>query len=582
MLLLLALAAAAGCSRSEPAPKLTSPAIDEITAVQPGFRAPVPAPSGKYLAYIHAIGPGRRLYLYDLHAARTRMIPTTNEVTRIFGWSPDERYLAFAQQPPILVGTNNPADAEWLTVYDLENDSQQRADTNTDVIEEGATWLGPRSLFYSLRHLDPDYPEKFIFDPVAQSRRKVFNSLTDFVLAGSNTAVFFKDGNLQSGPVDSPHYQTATAVSHFPPGRFDEFRWLQYRPETGTFLFCARATNSQWRCLYEFNPAAQELKQLTTRGTYNGQRLGGGYAFVGNTNNEFYLALRPADPKLATNLFLGGSVVTYAAAADGGHIYAVASLKTEPPSLWIYNVNQRILRRLVPGLTRAWHAARLIEPRPKWTHSFDGLTIPYFIVPPADLLRNPHSTNRYPVALYLPPPTWQFQRSFDLPAQCYANLDYWFLAVNYRGGDGYGHAYSQQHDTEAAAKDALVALGKLGAAPNVDLQRVVLIGESGGTQVLLELMQSQPKQWRAAVLRHAPAGTLADAGLPATCPPLFLVVGDLEPSLNGIKDFRDIARTAGVHAELFVEYRTGHEVWGTDQIRDSMEAELDFVRRAMQ
>ena len=573
---------AGGCSRSPfPATGEANRRIAEITASQSVFRSPVPDHSGKYLAYIQAIGPGRRLFFYDLAAGQSQQVPTTNEVSQVFGWSPDERYLAFDQAPPLTPRPDDTQTAAWLTLYDRQTGSVQRLGTNIDVLEDGAAWLGAHTLFYSAHNLGSNYTEKFIIDLDTATTRKVRNYVSDFVLTGSNTAAFFKNGNLQTCRLDTTNYPPVEPLSTFPPKMFDLIRWLQYRADTGTFLFCGRQTNSQWRCLYEFDPRTKHLKQLTTRGTYNGQCLGGGFAYVGNISNEFYLALRPAEAKLATNLFHGGNVITYAASADGSQVFAVASQNTEPPSLWDYDVAQGRLRQLVSGQPQPWRHARVIEPGPRWIKSFDGLVIPYFVLPPAALAGNQHSPKKFPVMLYLPPASWQFQRGFDQPAEFFANLNCWYVAVNYRGGDGYGRKYGEMNNLNDAAKDALVVLAKIAANTNADASRVTLISESNGSDVLMRLLKNSTNHWRGVILQHPEMEELQD-GPPTNCPPLLIVAGELERSRSLLEEFTDVAQGSGIPAQLILQQKTGHDVWSTDQIRDELKAEWRFVRQWME
>jgi len=554
----------------------------EITSLQSVFRSPVPDRSGKYLAYVQAVGPGRRLFVYDLAAGASQPVPTTNEVSQVFSWSPDHRYLAFDQVPPLIPRTDDPQTAAWLTLYDRQTGSVQRLGTNIDVLEDGAAWLAPHTLFYSVHNLGSNYTEKFILDLDTQATRKVRNYVSDYVLTGSNTAAYFKGGNLQTCRLDTTNYPPVQPLSSFPPGMFDLIRWPQYRPDTGTFLFCARQTNSQWRCLYEFNPVTQKLKQLTTRGTYNGQCLGAGFAYVGNISNEFYLALRPTDPKLATNLFRGGNVITYAALADGSHVFAVASEGMEPVSLWDYDVAQRKLRRLVNGQPQPWQAASLIEPGPRWTKSFDGLVVPYFVLKPEALAGNQRSPKKFPVMLYLPPASWQFQRGFDQPAEFYANLNCWYVAVNYRGGDGYGRKYGEMQNTANAAHDVEVVLSKIQTNTNVDMARIILVSESNGSDVLLELLRNSTNHWRGAILLHPETAGLESEGPPPASPPLLIVAGDLERSKSLLGEFTTVAQQMGVPAQLILQKNTGHDVWSTDQIRDELLAEWKFVREWME
>ena len=561
-----------------PVPEEAKARIAEITAVQPGFFFPTPDGAGKYLAFVRAVGPGRRLFLLDLASGDLQQVPVTNEVTEIYGWSPDNRRLAFLQAPPLTTRTDGSLTAAWVTWFEPATGIIQRIGNKTDAYEGSAAWLGNQTIFFSTRPSRSEFTEKFIVDIGEHMARKMRNYLNEFTLASSNTAVYFGEGNLQSCRLDTTNYPPVRPLTHFPAGEFVQFNWLRYRAAPPACLFCARRTNDDWRCLYEFAPDTGQLRQLTTQYTYNGQFLGQGFAFVANTNNEFYLALRPADPALATNLFCGGNVVTYRAAPAGDKVYVVASAQAEPPSLWEYNLAARRLRKLVDGQPAPWQKARLVTPQEFSTASFDGLKIPCFVLPPAELTDHPSSTKKFPVIFYLPPVTAQFQRSFDLPAEVYANLNCWVVAVNYRGVDGYGQACNNRYTITDAAQDALAVLNQFEERDQVDAQRVVLVSESNGADVAMELLKTSAIYWRAAVLRH-PNILPDDAHLfSADTPPLFVVTGGLERFAPGVQKFAAALGQMGLSARFHIQTNSWHVVWSTDQIRDTMEQEADFVR----
>ena len=184
--------------------------------------------------------------------------------------------------------------------------------------------------------------------------------------------------------------------------------------------------------------------------------------------------------------------------------------------------------------------------------------------------------------LYLPPASWQFQRGFDQPAEFYANLNCWYVAVNYRGGDGYGRKYGEMQNTANAAHDVEVVLSKIQTNTNVDMARIILVSESNGSDVLLELLRNSTNHWRGAILLHPETAGLESEGPPPASPPLLIVAGDLERSKSLLGEFTTVAQQMGVPAQLILQKNTGHDVWSTDQIRDELLAEWKFVRNWME
>jgi len=587
---LLALVSAASCSRQvawQPV-RDWEHVREEVLAVEPLFRLPTPDHIGARLAYIHAGDAGRRLCVVELAGGRKQTVPTTNEVSQVFGWSPDDRYLAFAQAAPTTPPGSGAEKAEsasaaWVTLWDAVTGAVERVGTNDAVIEGNVAWLGTNQFFLSRHKSGADYTEKFIVDWDTRREMKVRNYVSEFTLVPSNTAVFFQAGNLRSCPLDTTNYPAIQSFSHFAPDEFDAMRWLRHRAGTGTFLFCARRTNSNWRLLFEFDPGPQRLTQLTSEDTYNGQCLGQGFAYVGNTNNVFYLALRPAEASGRTNLFTGGSVVTYAASADGERVYAIAAEGMEPPGVWEYDVPQRRLRKLVSAQERPWTAARLIPVEERRVRSPDGFEVPYFVLAPRAAAGGEAGADgrRHPVVLYLPPSTWQFQRGFEQQSQLFANLGFWFVAVNYRGCDGYGRDYAARKSTPEAAADAQAVLAEVTQNPGVDGERVFLASGSDGGAVAWELLRTTTARWQGVIVDHPPGGP--GAGWPAAgaLPPVLLISGDGDRYLPGLRSFADWAATNRVSVSLLVQTNTGHMTWRMDQIREAERRATDFCRQQL-
>jgi len=281
---------------------------------------------------------------------------------------------------------------------------------------------------------------------------------------------------------------------------------------------------------------------------------------VGNPNNHFYLAVRPGDASAATNLFGRGSLDHYSVAPDGERIYAVASLGVEPQGIWEYNVTNRVLRRVVDGLKTPFVATQLVEPLEFRVKSFDGLEIPCFLFRPvgASALSSSNARRtKHPVVIYLPPPTLQFQRAFQGESQLFANLGFYFVAVNYRGCDGYGRNYAALKSTTDQARDVLAVYETLVKEPGVDARNVFLYAVCGGEGSLEELLTQSPRLWRAVAVRH---GVLAafENFEPRKLPPMLLTIGDQDLSTGWRERFETWAHENHVETELLVHPNSDH------------------------
>jgi dienelactone hydrolase len=568
--------------------------VEELAQVQDYPFLLVPSPSGTMLAYSRGSQYGRSLVLADLRTLNQTVVPVTNNVRRPAGWSPDGRYLAFEQQPPfsahVLAATKSrglPEDREeaWLTVFDSWSNSVQRLTENRRVNEKWFVWLTPRTYFFFSDSDDKAVRGTYWGDIEAGKVKKVSETLHCFLRMSDVKAAYIKAPNIFSFEVKPPADAGAEwgkpkieQVSHFKPGDFDGLQWVRYCPENECFLFCARPANSTWRYLFKFDSASGELTQLNEEDTYNGQWVeqGKGFAYVANTNNRFQLAMRTEAPGGRTNLFTQGSVMSYAAAPSGDRVFASASLGMEPQGIWEYDLARKSLRRVVSWMGSGEPVCQAVEPEERRVKSFDGLEIPWFMFPPVEptggrpLTKGGGVPRKHPVVIYLPPSSFQFQRRFEARSQLMANLGFYYIAVNYRGCDGYGKAYAGLQDTAGAARDVLAVYEDLRKNPAVDTRNIFLCMMSSGSSLGLELLATAPELWRGVVF-FQPAGWGEDERYrPKQFPPLLITTGDQDGALSSLKQFKAWADANGIEAKLMVYRNMEHILWNPAQFGEDL------------
>jgi dipeptidyl aminopeptidase/acylaminoacyl peptidase len=444
-------------------------------------------------------------------------------------------------------------------------------------------WLNERTCVFSVDSDDEELRANYWMDVETRALERVSDSLHDFVKMSEQKAAYVKEKNIwtfeltPSGDVPKKWGRPRQEkVSDFKAGDFDSLRWLRYSPENGCFLFCARQKNSAWRYLFRFDPRNKELTQLTHEDTYNGQWVDGGrgFAYVGNTNNSFFLALRCSLPHGRTNIFTRGSVANYVIAETGDRVFATASLGIEPQGIWEYDLRTGDLRTVLPGTTRSNVVCRWVEPQECRTVSFDGLEIPYFMISPV----RPMATNgiqvsttttigaKHPIIFYLPPQSYQFQRSFEARSQMMANLGFYFVAVNYRGCDGYGKAYSDLDDPTGAAKDVLAVVDEVCKLRSVDAGNMFLWTSSSGSAAAFELLAVAPERWRGAAL-ISPTSWHDDARFrPKGFPALLFTTGDQDGALPSLQEFKTWAANNGIEAKFVVVRDSGHITFNAAQV----------------
>ena len=574
--------------------------VAELAAVDVWIGSLTPDASGGTLAYINGTGAGRRVVLLDLKTLEKRQLPTSNEVTYIFGWSPDERYLAFAQIPPQpeKMRKTTPVFLEsWLTLYDGQTGSMRRLTEDTNVMEVPFHWLPNGSYLMTSRNLTNDHGEMFLGSLQEPGRNKVSDFVPDFAVISESMGVYAK-GNLFTLEL-KPLKRTETGwdeksrsvqqISDFKTNGFNGLVWVRYGGASSNFLFCSRPAGSNWRYLYQYDPTTRILTQLTHEDTYNGQWLqdGTGFAYVINTNNSFQLAVRTKDAAGNTNLFADGNVVIFKPAPLGDRIYVSASLGVEPHGIWEYTIANQMLRRVAEGIGHPFAFSQVVQPQEFRLKSFDGVDVPCFLFKPAELAAKTRKHEsailgrllpgkKFPAVIYVPPSSFQFQRRFDHQAQTFANAGFFFAAINYRGCDGYGAEYSKLANMKDAARDVLELYQRMKNDPNVDSQNVFLCTSSAGIGVVAELLAANPTLWRAVAL-DKPGNSPVDSRYePGKLPPLLMVMGEQDPALDSMKSFVTWAKSNRVEIKSVIHTNTAHITYNLQDRQDTLQQMADF------
>lgn len=373
-------------------------------------------------------------------------------------------------------------------------------------------------------------------------------------------------------------------MSHWPTNEFDGFKWVRHSRDTGKFLFCARRTNDTWRYAWEFDPATQQVRQMSHTDTYNTQwfNSGKGYCYVANSNNSFSLVLQSFDPPFTTNLFTRGNVVNYSAAAQARRVYVTAGHDAEPECLWSFDMDTRELKVVHPAGGIPWKYCRNSKPIEESVKAKDGLTIPYFVCHPVKRETDKPGwfswgKKKYPAIIFLPAPTGQFQRSFDAKAQVCANLGAYFIAVNARGSDGYGAAYASMKNEADAAMDVLAVYEQVLARHDIDKDRVFLMTSSGGVGVTTRLTLDEPKKWRGVVM-DCPGGFSAHQLMKADrLPPLLVISGDKDPSVASLRALERMLKENPRDIRTHVIPNMGHVTFDISQRKEKMEVVAKFI-----
>ena len=168
------------------------------------------------------------------------------------------------------------------------------------------------------------------------------------------------------------------------------------------------------------------------------------------------------------------------------------------------------------------------------------------------------------------------QRSFGPRSQLLANLGFYFLAVNYRGVDGYGRNYSDAYNPSNAAQDVLAAYQWLINNPGVDQNNIFIFSMSGGTPIVLELLHLTPEHWRGVAIDKPSSIDNPSRFNAIKMPPLLLISGDQDQALPSVNKFIEWTKNNSVPARIIIYTNAAHITYDLKSRKQSQKQVADF------
>lgn len=549
-------------------PEQLDTAIDNIMSVEP---APIHLSlndSGTRLAYVRGTSTGRAAFILDLDSLEIHRLPISGEVSKVYGWSPGGTWLSLSESP------RQNLQEEHLLIYDTGDSTIQRLTSATNITENAFAWLGDDRYYFTAKGLNKSSTtDRYVGNWASKTRHAVNTFLDEFVQTSKNVGAYGYEGNIHACSIDSTETPVVTDISRFSEG-FDRFvgRWLRYNHRTNTYLFSSTPKGSNWRYLYKYSPTHNQLTRLTDEDTYSSQWLqdGKGYAYIGNRDNHFYLAVRPELVSGNIDLFIHGSVASFIVDPSRNTIYAVASTGVEPQGIWKYDISSHIMSSVMPGSTNQYVIDHLVEPDERKAVAPDGTRTTFFVYPPASgaksAVRDPAALKRHPLFINMFVTSDQAKNVWNPHSQLLSILGWYAIDANYRGCDGYGKAYSDMRkDISGAASDVMAIYREVIGYPDVDPGAITLGGRSDAAAIVTKLLTTSPQLWNDVLLNH-PDGSLVYQGLqPNGLPPIMAISGDQDRHLPAVSAFMSWAKKTRVRAELIVQTDTGHVSWDLDQ-----------------
>jgi Tol biopolymer transport system component len=482
--------------------------LDEIYFHGEILIAPAINHAGTELVYVRTVEGGVGIFLVNLETLERKQIALAEAAdasrggaVKLFGWSPDDHYLAFST---LQKGKEN----RNISLCDGRTGAVLNTFESPHSVETGK-WLAANSLamidnthLLFLLNLEPD-------SSLGQYGNKGFVKLQQLDKAASElvpdssrsvTSIAYVDkGNVWS--FDLPDNKL-TQLTHLTNATISS---LDYSGDTDRYLFGGTIGKSSEQILYQYDLRMPKETALTRLAVENfsakGQWIqdGAGIAYVGTEGNRYFLGVNAKDPASNTNLFTappqprhgilnrqlfpeGAQVLrTYSINPKGNKLYAVASVNYEPLAIWEYDMANYTLRNVVPDKERLVFSRTIVPVQA--SIAINQSNIDYYYLPPAGM--DPHK--KYPAVFDV-----YSDLGYQPNSQLLANAGIFYFTANPYGA---GHP-----DYPTRPKEALKFYDEILKNPNVDPHRVYLLGQSAGTGDISDLLDERPELWRGAIM----------------------------------------------------------------------------------
>ena len=220
-------------------------------------------------------------------------------------------------------------------------------------------------------------------------------------------------------------------------------------------------------------------------------------------NDRGYAVLRAGSAASERPIVAGlpsGIVADLAWSPDNATLAFTVQGPTTPAGIWLWRDGVAApIPCHDPFAASGIDRGTLIEPTLVEWKSFDGLRIPgWFALP-----RGSAPSGGFPAVMWVHGgPASQTRANFRADIQMLLSQGFAVLMPNARGSTGYGRAYMEADEVEKRPdflEDLAAGRAWLAAHPNIDANRIGIMGQSYGGWAVLAAVTLQPELWKAGV-----------------------------------------------------------------------------------
>jgi len=455
-------------------------------------------------------------------ASKVAYLSTTTGTTQVYLMSADGSdveqltdypdNIAFARYSPtenkIIFGKNEGGNEKMqFLLLDVETQEVSDLTKSPDVRHDFGSWSrdGKSICFASTERNGTDFDvyvmdvatleKKCIFDKGGWCGAAGFSPKGTYLIVGQRHSNFNNDAylcNLESGEIEliTPH--EGNVVHENPRWLPDESAFFFAKNQDREFMGLGKYTLKDKHFEYVLTP---EWDVDTVAIDSNGTKL----AVI--VNEDGYNKAKFYDPATLEELSFNlpsGNISTPHFSKDGTKLLITVGDSRHVSDVWVMDFDSNDYRQVTTS-PQGVPPEVMVEPELIHYASFDGLSVPAFIYRPRDISED----SKLPVIMNIHGgPEGQYQSALAVITQYFVHSGYIVVAPNVRGSSGYGKTYMALDDVGKrmdSVQDMVSLREYLKTIPQVDSERIVLMGGSYGGFMVLAGLAFYPELWAAGI-----------------------------------------------------------------------------------
>ena len=458
------------------------------------------SPDASKVAYLSTATGTAQVYLTSVDGGDSEQLTDYPDTISFARFSPTEEKIIFGK---------NEGGNEKMQFYLLDLQSREVTDItkNPDVRHDFGSWSldGKSICFASTERNGTDFDvyvmdiatleKKCVFDKGGWCGAAGFSPKGTYLVVGQQHSNFNNDAylcSLESGEIEhiTPHEGN---VIHENP------RWL---PDESAFFF-TKNQDREFLGLGKYTLANKSFEYvITPEWDIDGVAIDtDGTKLAVIVNEDGYSTAKFYDPATLTELSFSlpyGNISTPNFSKDGTKLAVTVGDSRHVSDVWVIDLVANKYHQLTKS-DQGVPPEVMVEPDLIHYTSFDGLSIPAFIYRPKDVLAD----SKLPVIINIHGgPEGQYQSAIAVITQYFVHSGYIVVAPNVRGSSGYGKTYMALDDVEKrmdSVQDIVSLRDYLKTIPEVDSEKIVLMGGSYGGFMVLAGLAFYPELWAAGI-----------------------------------------------------------------------------------